>query len=33
MKPTARRITFILIAVTVFEFVVGVLAIVVFALR
>jgi hypothetical protein len=33
MKPTARRITFILIAVTVFEFAVGVPAIVIFAFR
>ena len=33
MKPTARRITFILIAITVFEFAVGVPAIVIFAFR
>ena len=32
MKPTARRITFILIAITVFEFAIGVPAIVIFAL-
>ena len=32
MKPTARRITFILIAITVFEFLMGALAIAVFGL-
>jgi hypothetical protein len=33
MKPTARRITFIVIAVTVFEIVAGLLAVLVFALE